>query len=60
TVGKSSFESDKLEENIRTLIQELLRVKPASAKGKYIKSAYLSSAMGPSIRLADSEFVTKV
>ena len=57
-VGKSSFEADKLAENIRTLIQELVRVKPASAKGKYFKSAFVCSAMGPSIRIADSELGT--
>jgi len=55
SVGKSSFESSQLEDNVRTLIQELLRVKPASAKGKYFKSAFLSSTMGPSIRIAESE-----
>ncbi len=55
SVGKASFEASKLEDNIRTLIQELLRVKPASAKGKYFKSAFLSSTMGPSIRIAESE-----
>jgi large subunit ribosomal protein L1 len=55
SVGKISFEPTKLEENIRTLIQELLRVKPASAKGKYFKSAFLSSTMGPSIRIAETD-----
>ncbi len=55
SVGKASFEASKLEDNIRTLIQELLRVKPASAKGKYFKSAFLSSTMGPSIRIAESD-----
>ena len=55
SVGKISFEADKLEDNIRTLIQELLRVKPASAKGKYFKSAFLGSTMGPSIRIAETE-----
>jgi len=55
SVGKISFEPGKLEDNIRTLIQELLRVKPASAKGKYFKSAYLSSTMGPSVRIAETE-----
>jgi len=54
-VGKASFEAEKLADNIRTLIQELLRVKPASAKGKYFKSAYLGSTMGPSIRIAETE-----
>ncbi|MBC8366124.1 50S ribosomal protein L1 [bacterium] len=58
SVGKASFDSSKLEDNIRTLIQELLRVKPASAKGKYFKSAFLSSTMGPSIRIAESELTT--
>jgi large subunit ribosomal protein L1 len=58
SVGKASFDASKLEDNIRTLIQELLRVKPASAKGKYFKSAFVSSTMGPSIRIAESELAT--
>jgi large subunit ribosomal protein L1 len=54
-VGKVSFENAKLEDNIRTLILELIRVKPVTAKGKYFKSAYLSSSMGPSVLLDESE-----
>lgn len=50
-VGKVSFEKNKLVENIRALMLELLRAKPASAKGKYIKSAHISSTMGPSVEL---------
>jgi large subunit ribosomal protein L1 len=56
-VGKLSFDSHKLVENIRALMHELLRAKPASAKGKYIKSAHVSSTMGPSIRLDTAQLL---
>jgi len=55
-VGKRSFEENKLVENVQVLLQEIMRVKPASAKGRYIKSLSLSPAMGPSIRL-DSQAI---
>jgi large subunit ribosomal protein L1 len=58
-VGKLSFDRNKLVENIRALLVELIRAKPASAKGKYIKSAYISSTMGPSIRLDTSMLVSE-
>lgn len=50
-VGKVSFEDDKLLENIRALHDEILRLKPASAKGKYIISMTLATTMGPGIKL---------
>ena len=50
-VGKISFEKNKLVENVRALMLELLRAKPAAAKGKYIKSVHISSTMGPSVEL---------
>ena len=50
-VGKMSFEKQKLVDNIKALAQELMRAKPASAKGKYIKSMYVSSTMGPSLAI---------
>jgi large subunit ribosomal protein L1 len=57
-VGKMSFEADKLLENVRVLVAELLRVKPAAAKGRYIKSLSLSPTMGPSIKLDTQQVVT--
>ena len=50
-VGKMSFEKQKLVDNIKALAQELMRAKPSSAKGKYIKSMYISSTMGPSLAI---------
>jgi len=50
-VGKVSFETEKLAENVRALINELLRLKPASAKGQYLKSLTLSSTMGPGVKV---------
>ena len=48
-IGKKSFEDDKLKENYQTLIDTLIRVKPAAAKGQYIRSITLAAAMGPGV-----------
>jgi len=50
-VGKMSFEKQQLVDNIKALAMELLRAKPASAKGKYIRSVHISSTMGPSVAI---------
>ena len=50
-VGKSSFDEKRLLENARALIAAVMRAKPPTAKGKYLRSAYLSTTMSPSIRL---------
>jgi large subunit ribosomal protein L1 len=50
-VGKKSFEALKLTENINALVDAVVKAKPAAAKGKYIKSAYLCTTMSPSVRL---------
>ncbi|MEE9186659.1 MAG: 50S ribosomal protein L1 [Bacteroidota bacterium] len=54
-VGKSSFEKDKLVENIRTLLSTIQRMKPASGKGQYIKSIAVSSTMGPGVSIDRNE-----
>ncbi|MBR1398344.1 MAG: 50S ribosomal protein L1 [Selenomonadaceae bacterium] len=48
-IGKASFDDNKLQENYQTLIDTLIKVKPAAAKGQYIKSITLSSTMGPGV-----------
>jgi large subunit ribosomal protein L1 len=48
-LGKASFTEKQLVENYQTLLEEIIRAKPAAAKGRYIKSIALSSTMGPGI-----------
>ena len=56
-VGKASFSEEKLLENARAFLRELVRAKPAAAKGHYIKSLTMSATMGPGITL-DANAVT--
>ncbi|MBI1267126.1 MAG: 50S ribosomal protein L1 [Cryomorphaceae bacterium] len=51
SIGKTSFDSGKLTENAQELIQTLLRLKPAAAKGAYIKSINLSATMSPGVKV---------
>ncbi len=51
TVGKSSFEQEKLVENVQAFLNTVIRVKPSSAKGQYVRSIALSTTMGPSVRI---------
>lgn len=57
SIGKASFEAQKLIENFKALLSTILRLKPASAKGQYVKSIYLSSTMGPGIKVDRSELI---
>jgi len=50
-VGKVSFSEEQIKENVETLLEALRNVKPNSLKGVYIKALYLTSAMGPSVRV---------
>ena len=50
-IGKASFSKDQIEDNARELITTLIKMKPASAKGTYIKSIFISSTMSPGIRI---------
>ena len=50
-IGKVSFQSQQLTDNARTVFDSIMKAKPSSSKGKYVKSATLSSTMGPGIRI---------
>lgn len=50
-IGKASFDAQQLAENYGTLIEEILRAKPASSKGRYLKSITVASTMGPGIKV---------
>ncbi|ARK28501.1 50S ribosomal protein L1 [Halalkalibacter krulwichiae] len=50
-IGKVSFETEKLVENFKTIIETLVKVKPAAAKGTYMKNVAVASTMGPGVRV---------
>jgi large subunit ribosomal protein L1 len=58
-IGKVSFGGEKLTENARIMIETLLRLKPASAKGTYMKSVTLSTTMGPGIKVDTNPLVAE-
>jgi large subunit ribosomal protein L1 len=58
-VGKVSFETGKLLENASSLIQAVIRAKPAAAKGKYVQSVTICSTMGPGVHLDVTSFNAK-
>ena len=49
SIGKVSFDEEKLLQNFEEVIAEVIKAKPASSKGEYIKSVHMSSTMGPSL-----------
>jgi len=55
-VGKASFEADKLAENAKAIIETLVKVKPSTAKGTYLKKISVSATMGPSVRVDTTPF----
>jgi large subunit ribosomal protein L1 len=55
SIGRISFEAEKLLENYSALIDAVIKSKPASAKGKYMKKIYLSSTMGPGLKIDQSK-----
>lgn len=50
-IGKASFEEDQLKENFRTLLDAIVKAKPAAAKGQYMKSVAVTTTMGPGIKV---------
>ena len=55
-VGKVSFGPEKIEENVKALMEAIIKAKPAAAKGQYIKSCSLASTMGPGIKVNATKF----
>lgn len=55
-VGKVSFDSSKIADNTNELLQTIIKLKPSSAKGVYVRSVYISSTMSPSIQI-DTKFL---
>jgi large subunit ribosomal protein L1 len=56
-IAKVSFDSNKIADNAKEILQTILRLKPSSAKGTYIKSIYMSSTMSPGIQIDTKSFV---
>lgn len=59
SVGKLNFENDKLVDNAKAFINTIIKMKPASAKGQYVKSLYLSSTMGPGLKISKDEYTVR-
>lgn len=54
-VGRASFSAEKLQENLKTLFDAVIRMKPSSAKGQYVRKVTLSTTMGPGIKLDNGQ-----
>ncbi|MCJ7555245.1 MAG: 50S ribosomal protein L1 [Ignavibacteriaceae bacterium] len=55
SIGKLNFETDKLVDNTKAFLNTIVKLRPSSAKGQYVKSLYLSSSMGPGLRITKDE-----
>jgi len=58
SVGKVSFGADKIMDNLKALLEIIMKLKPASSKGTYVKGVAVSSTMGPGVRIDPSEVVS--
>ena len=56
-IGKVSFGAEKLYDNYKTLVDAVIKAKPAAAKGQYVRSATLASTMGPAVRLNNQKLL---
>ncbi|MDP2301826.1 MAG: 50S ribosomal protein L1 [Ignavibacteria bacterium] len=55
SLGKLSFETEKLVENTRAFLNTIIKLKPSSAKGQYVRSLFISSTMGPGLKITKDE-----
>ena len=56
-IGKKSFDAEKLTDNLKTLMDAIVKAKPAAAKGTYLKSVVIASTMGPGVKLNPAKFL---
>ena len=59
SIGRASFSEEKLHENLRVLVDAIVRARPSTAKGTYLRSITLSSTMGPSVKIDPTKAVVK-
>ena len=59
TIGKADFEAGKLKDNLQALLQDLIKAKPATAKGQYLQKISISSTMGPGVTVDQSTLALK-
>lgn len=57
TVGKVGFGKDKLYDNVKEMVKLIIKMKPATSKGTYVKKLSISSTMGPGVRIDETEFI---
>lgn len=58
-IGKVSFGTDKIKENFSVIMEEIIKAKPAAAKGKYLRNVVIASTMGPGIKISPQQLVDK-
>lgn len=58
-IGKVSFETEQLRENFATIMEEIVKARPAAAKGRYLRSITLSSTMGPGVKVSPQQIVDR-
>jgi large subunit ribosomal protein L1 len=59
-VGKSSFDEEKLGENLQAVMDAILRAKPAAAKGQYVRNLAICSTMGPGIKIDAARMIAEM
>ena len=55
-IGKASFDAEKLQENYNTLLDAIMKAKPAALKGQYLKSVTLATTMGPGVKISTAKY----
>ena len=60
SLGKLNFETDKLVDNTKAFLNTIIKMRPSSAKGQYVKSLFLSSTMGPGLKISKEELSLNV